>query len=135
MVGNIDVDLSCGVATITGLYGYPTVEDSLKAFLGAYKELARRESALPLVLFSDAIAEDDGVGENLADELDKMGEVIRSGHRVNPNSGNRIEVYIWKPHGAVMKRINKEVNEEREAQFKKDQLLWQTMKPANIRSR
>ena len=93
-----NVDMSCGIIQITGLYDYySTVEERIKGFLITYEHKCKLMACeYPVVLFSD-IAE--SFGHQIAKELRRLGlgEVITSRIRKNPNSGNNIVAYIWHP--------------------------------------
>lgn len=99
--------VSCGVGGLGGL-AYPpevlvraTLYPNHRVDRGAQSALA--PTAAPWarvthahVIFSDT-ANATSPGHKLAAfiEQHKIGEVIKSGHRKNPNSGNDIVVWVW----------------------------------------
>ena len=57
------------------------------------------------IVFSDSVRMNNG--RSLAKFIEKnhLGELFKSPETVNPNSGNRIETWIWTPDWAAMKNL------------------------------
>lgn len=115
MLSFTDSAISCGVDQMFDLYDIDTKAQFLKSISEYY-------SSAPFLIFSDAVEEgrecnewgepdegfdkiQDSKGEfiyNLIKEND-WGTIHRTRARLNPNSGNKIRVYIWAPNEKVMK--------------------------------
>ena len=70
------------------------------------------EIQVPFILFSDN--KRSRAGERLAKKIisQKLGGLIKSRVRKNPNSGNKVQIWIWTPNIPRLKRWWKKVDEE-----------------------
>lgn len=94
--------ISCGILSIYDL------RKDLEGFLRAY-EGGCYGTALPYVLFSSTVRA--GSGRWLAKKLKKFGKVKKFGPRKNPNSGRRIELFVWEPSVSYKRKVIKKGND------------------------
>jgi hypothetical protein len=115
--------LSCGVIQITGLYARRGFDENSKflknEFLNAYMEACNDNTVHPahaVMMFSTVIFSDRerSYGSILAEQLEEMGTITRSPFVMNPNSGNRIAVWVWNPSQETKTLLRRRITEGRE---------------------
>ena len=85
-----ETEISCGVRQLSDLSIDPSDDVAEVAY-----EIFHEEEDFTFVLFSDI--EYTGRGIALAEFIKKkgLGTIVKSRVKVNPNTGNKIRVYIW----------------------------------------
>lgn len=96
--------ISCGVQQLYGV-GYNTPSAVIRT---AFRGQGDPDRFTAHIVFSDVFSDsEDHVvgGQRLAEFIKerKLGTVVASPGRVNPNSGNRIKVWVWTPHRANLR--------------------------------
>ena len=89
----------CGIREVVGVDNYYT-NHSPESFV-AYANANRGRS--PFVLFSSVT--DKGLAVAKYIEEHKLGQIVSVGKRVNRNSGNRLQAWLWAPEKAPRKRV------------------------------
>lgn len=99
----------CGMRDLSGLSDHETPKEAMVAFVltscprvSRYNWDARkceklRQLNFSHVIFSEANNEHRRYGENFATYIrrNKLGTVVASERRVNPNSGNQVKFWVW----------------------------------------
>ena len=85
--------ISCGVRQ---LYNVELIHEKYE-WLRELKQLAKGNGDFAYLIFSDVIREEIG-GKILAEEIVKagLGSIGKSEEAINPNTGNRICVWLWR---------------------------------------
>ena len=95
--------ISCGVYEIMELRGNM---NKLQDFTETVARVIVDEGCMPAhLLFSDYVSKDGAGGRALAKALRGKGTLVRSPARVNPNSGNKIEVFLFTPSARYKSEI------------------------------
>jgi len=86
----------CGVREISGICGIKSkevIKDFCEIVYGGYSEDPRLDFSF--VIFTDINRQ--SYGDNLTKFIKKfkLGEVISTKSKLNPNSGNMLKVYVW----------------------------------------
>lgn len=97
--------ISCGVDEIFELPLGSDIKDFLRDILDWYGCVEQKPS--PFLIFSDVVGcRGDLLYKRINEE--KLGSVTKSVSAVNPNSENRIVVYVWKVNWRNFKRYVRE---------------------------
>ena len=89
----------CGLNEFYGFASHRTAKSVVKSILtdlgvGRYRTI---ESITPFILFTEVKEKGEDRGEKLARYIkeNKLGSVVKTPTRINPNSDNKLHCFIW----------------------------------------
>lgn len=90
--------MSCGVSILYGIYG-ERPRDTVYKVLKQRHEKDIRKTKEAFVIFSDTDNDSSTGGNALYKYIrdNQLGDIVEFGPRMNPNSGNRIKMWVWSP--------------------------------------
>lgn len=92
---NIQETECCGVHEIDNLEGEGNAERSMRIVCEDY---FGEDNHCAFYTFTDVMEYKNGTAFAKYIKDHKLGRVVKSHTRRNPNSGNRISIWIWEPH-------------------------------------
>ncbi len=99
----------CGIREIANLEDCHTPKEALKEFI---QEAKYEDGRFRYAVFSDIVRRTYGLKFAAFIRANKLGDVISTGYHVNPNSHNRLKVWVWTINHVALKRWSKKNPQE-----------------------